>query len=76
MQYVHKDIVSMPLLGLIPFLLMTIKSFVGGHAVVSMPLLGLIPFLLLNLRSLRCQHRVSMPLLGLIPFLQREDNHD
>ena len=33
-------VVSMPYIGLLPFLLMTIKSFVGGHSVCQCPISG------------------------------------
>ena len=62
--------VSMPLLGLIPFLQGNEENIKESY-VVSMPLLGLIPFLRQKEKIMKkIKKIVSMPLLGLIPFLR------
>ena len=63
------SLVSMPYIGLIPFLLYSKKSLLLSLT-VSMPYIGLIPFLLEGKGKSTWTSPVSMPYIGLIPFLQ------
>ena len=66
--------VSMPFIGLSPFLLLLWKDYLMFYQLVSMPFIGLSPFLLSMILTLwRCYASVSMPFIGLPPFLQTFD---
>ncbi len=64
--------VSMPYIGLLPFLQRT-RFTPNMYLCVSMPYIGLLPFLRRHLKLVTVVNRsVSMPYIGLLPFLHDE----
>ena len=66
MEYIY--IVSMPFIGLTPFLRLRTRRR-GARSWVSMPFIGLTPFLRYHDRTVDDIFNVSMPFIGLTPFL-------
>ena len=63
-------IVSMPFIGLLPFLRVD-KMILYKNVDESMPFIGLLPFLLLQIQPNDSKGDESMPFIGLLPFLHK-----